>query len=718
MATILDYYKYALLSTAAYVRLGSNSLDGTTFAVQAANPNQAGGRLPLSIARYLFDSGYANYGSRTVWIIANYYGSDNTADPIASEDTTGFGATLFAQGTEKVLAFRGTEPLEDVIDGNRLGVDLLQADLAAIGLLGMSLPQAVSMVNYMMRLTADLSDGSVPQLHVQTSFERISSRSVAAQALDGRTIFIDFFTTFDGVGLDQIKPGDTVRVTGHSLGGHLALLAARLFPGLINSEVVVFNSPGFDPSTANFIPDFITDIVVPDLAREMGPVASLLDGSAHKLTDELVGLFRSSLLPHAATSFSGLIIIGLESEDLAPGDDNSYVSSFLSNQQVLGVQTHVATEPNSHVIEPFMDALALHAILQRLAPELTLSDIQALLLAGSPRINRSEEGLTEALFTLFLPADRFLTGYDRQSQAIYRADVLPLSDGTVGRNSVRGIGKGDIEARDAFHDAILRIQRAMGDATVQPRLESLVEATAGEILLAATNPDLESNSIIAHRYALKELNPFAIIGANYAPHNKNGELDPYDPVARTSSLTTRWIEDRANFLFWKNIAFTVDRSVVLHPDAPGVRFKDVSLDIKIEARRTAPTLPIADVLMSFIFGGDSTDSLVGAGGNDRLYGGAGTDVLRGKEGDDYLEGGRGVDVYFYRVGEYLTDKDDGKDTILDIDGVGIVHIWHRGSGGTLGSAMAADASVQLSPTQWQSADGRFTYTLRAGEAGR
>ena len=49
MATMLDYYKYAQLATAAYVRMGDRPM--SEFATRAF----AQDRLPLSIAQYLFD---------------------------------------------------------------------------------------------------------------------------------------------------------------------------------------------------------------------------------------------------------------------------------------------------------------------------------------------------------------------------------------------------------------------------------------------------------------------------------------------------------------------------------------------------------------------------------------------------------------------------------------------------------------------------------------
>jgi len=53
--TISDFYKYASLATASYVRMGGLPLDGATFAQQAADPELGGGRLPLALGTALFN---------------------------------------------------------------------------------------------------------------------------------------------------------------------------------------------------------------------------------------------------------------------------------------------------------------------------------------------------------------------------------------------------------------------------------------------------------------------------------------------------------------------------------------------------------------------------------------------------------------------------------------------------------------------------------------
>ena len=45
--TILDYYKYATLATASYVRMGDTSLSGQNFATLAGSDAQQ--RLPLAL---------------------------------------------------------------------------------------------------------------------------------------------------------------------------------------------------------------------------------------------------------------------------------------------------------------------------------------------------------------------------------------------------------------------------------------------------------------------------------------------------------------------------------------------------------------------------------------------------------------------------------------------------------------------------------------------
>ncbi|MEO8009171.1 MAG: calcium-binding protein, partial [Betaproteobacteria bacterium] len=373
------------------------------------------------------------------------------------------------------------------------------------------------------------------------------------------------------------------------------------------------------------------------------------------------------------------------------------------------------------MIEPFADSLALHALLYRLNSSMALADNQKLLLAASPELNRSEEQLTEALFKLLLPTETFLAQRDGNGNPSYGMERLYTSDGTAGA----WIGKGKIIARDAFYDAVLRILDKIENSTASFNLESLVEKTANDLTLAATNPDPTNTSAIAYRYALKELNPFAVTGVDYQTlHNTNGELDIYVPgnagTPRSGTLTQQWIADRATFLYWKDIAFRGDTELVAGGGFDDEHFLDLATSVEVyttgvDGNGEAPTKPL--YAPRFIFGGDRADELTGDTQADHLYGSGGTDVLQGKGGDDYLEGGAGFDIYQYNASEAgIINSNDGNDTLLDTDGKGVLrYVYDAGSliSSNVIHGVILDASIQVSDTEWRSVDGRFTYTPEA-----
>ena len=217
MSNVTDYYKFATLSTASYVRMGGLSLDGATFAQRAADAELNGGRLPLVQGQFFFDP--ANAFGAPVWNVLSYYGGDipTSVDPIAAADRSGFGATLFERDGEKVLAMRGTEPFQDGL------VDLLSADMGQIGIFGLALTQVVSMANYVARLRAPFGV-AVPQLKVEatTTQPSLSQRYLVAEGSSlSAPVYLVFSDTVSATGLDKIRSGDVVKVTGIASAGIL-----------------------------------------------------------------------------------------------------------------------------------------------------------------------------------------------------------------------------------------------------------------------------------------------------------------------------------------------------------------------------------------------------------------------------------------------------------------------------------------------------------------
>ena len=175
--------------------------------------------------------------------------------------------------------------------------------------------------------------------------------------IKGYLYLAETVTRANGLGL--IAPGEKITVTGHSLGGHLAAMASRLFPDLV-SDAYTYNAPGFDPTTADF-----ASLIVGRLNPALGLASSALGNAALQLTDEFVDLAGNYLTSPPAPSFNSAVIHTLESEDLDPAPDVNIVPSVITGAQVFGAETLVTTERNSHMIEPFMDSLALQALLFR-----------------------------------------------------------------------------------------------------------------------------------------------------------------------------------------------------------------------------------------------------------------------------------------------------------------------------------------------------------------
>ena len=131
MQSIDKLFDFARLADAAYIKFISSSEWSNLNIVRSRAEAQA--RMPLDFASSTFTTTVGG------WQIVGYDDSDN--------NSSGFAGTLFKSTEGKyVLALRGTE----TGDG---GTDL-KADLKEIGFIGLALSQAVSMVNWVLRLQA------------------------------------------------------------------------------------------------------------------------------------------------------------------------------------------------------------------------------------------------------------------------------------------------------------------------------------------------------------------------------------------------------------------------------------------------------------------------------------------------------------------------------------------------------------------------------------
>lgn len=146
---------------------------------------------------------------------------------------TGLSATVFRdKATGKLsLAIRGTE-LADTRD--------LNTDAWMIAS-GVAYDQLVSLYNWWKRET------TAAGVQVQ-QFQLVSSSSNPQAVKLGDTLWLEPAATASGT--SKLLGASGLEVSGHSLGGHLAMAFSTLFAGVV-AQTTVFNAPGFKDTAIN-----------------------------------------------------------------------------------------------------------------------------------------------------------------------------------------------------------------------------------------------------------------------------------------------------------------------------------------------------------------------------------------------------------------------------------------------------------------------------------
>lgn len=211
MATLKEYFEFSQLAQASYALFNSGS---------ALTVLQREGGFTASQAREFLglDESGASVAGKGYTVVPNSHQPDDII--------TGFSATVFRNNaTNKLtIALRGTDGLQDILQDVDLARD------------GYAKDQIYSLYNYIQRLT---NTGTVAQWVRRYVIDE-GGEAVPVWELTG---------TAQGLGI--VPAGAQVDITGHSLGGHLAMAASRLFPSLVN-QVYTYNAPGFlNNSTVN-----------------------------------------------------------------------------------------------------------------------------------------------------------------------------------------------------------------------------------------------------------------------------------------------------------------------------------------------------------------------------------------------------------------------------------------------------------------------------------
>jgi Ca2+-binding RTX toxin-like protein len=460
---------------------------------------------------------------------------------------------------------------------------------------------------------------------------------------------------------ENLTNGQSIHTTGHSLGGHLALLAEALAPDLVD-QVYTFNAPHVYEnflratiSAYNNAPETAYDNYTLRLSAVFaifGPETVFADWDFeyelqhHQLYDQVLqnaGNFISQL----TTSQNDFHIYETY------GDVVSEIGSSKFGETQLIYSEHendVSSAPHSQ--SEITTALLMHDVFNAIDNTLTANDIgQMLLSSANIGFNEFRNPSTEAIVRALV---KYFPAVSYSSEDVF-TDERAEDQGSTGWNV-------EYANHSALQTALLdlrdQIQAAFsGNGTVANM------AASDTANLALQNTD-EGR---AYRFALVHALPFAITTgvANTAAASSDYDLANY---------TEQYLQDRAqylsNLLHYNTIDADVDYETIV-PNIQDLAFYSDPQTTSLVTFTSDSGEPIVidetlktslgddDAYRHFIFDNDEdNDQLNGKDQNDHIYGAGGNDTLDGGKGNDYLEGGTGHDTYQFNYG-------DGRDRIVD-----------------------------------------------------
>ncbi len=452
MTTITDYFAQAQLSMAAYASLQSGMF---------------GKDYPGYVAA-LVDKGMSQ--KQAELFATTYAVIDQYTDP-----ATGLSATLFSKAGVNYFAIRGTEA--GVFSG---ALDWL-TNVADVDAEGIAVQQGLALFNYLQRL-----QGAAGNPVVQYSYNPVTKT-------------LGTYTgTASGLLSGQTTP---MTVTGHSLGGQLAMIMSRLVPGMV-SAVYTYNAPGFDTT----------------LRTTLFPLTS--EGFFNALRNVPIGPITGQI----GTSWNSGIMSHLD----VAGDVVHTIGNTPGTSQIIFSESANQGVVDAHSIQPITDSLALYNLYATLAPSVPVATVTNIFNASSFTTN----GLLRNDATLETALDGLRTLFQNYASATPTTN-LAFGTGTLVNN------------RDDYYTKLQALQTYLKttpfyNATTQSLGLSVNTLTASPGSLAGS-----AQTDIATRYALYKLNPFTVSGAGlYATINTDRALDLYNPTTRTGSLTNEYLNDR------------------------------------------------------------------------------------------------------------------------------------------------------------------------------
>ena len=477
----------------------------------------------------------------------------------------------------------------------------------------------------------------------------------------------------------QLLPGETIDLVGYSLSGNIVRTLAAMYPTEVNQTAganVVFNATGLggfsdlpgqnrprsvvllemmnlyrqveaDPNSATNVPVLLlplqlTAIAAPPIDRT-NPNGNVYPSPRNDFAEAYVQTkyttfyndFGTTVVEPSVAQYFGVAMSGFDAAVVAnSGSHPVPVGVAIEGQPVVNIPGIASRFDylNTHSLTLLTDSLALQILFKEIDPNMSTGTITSLFQASSASsastLTQKAEG--DTLEKALDPLRQIFLGPTPTPQTLPSANI-PGSFGNLAN-------------RTTFYEGIAAVKTALagGVFTIEPFVELNTQGTAvirlapSEVNAAALE---NTDRGLAFRYALKNLNPFAVVGADYSGlgHASNGALTLFDPATGFGELTEQYLKDRAAFLEEK-----IELNLLNDATSTGnIHFKDFApngLEIT-----TAVDLRVDQ---EFLFGSDGDEGVGVLAGNskaDHLYGGGGNDLLEGGDGRDYLQGDAGID---------------------------------------------------------------------------
>jgi len=524
--------------------------------------------------------------------------------------TSGFSGTVFRNATsgEVTLAVRGTEFNANLFN---LFTDLLKADILAIGLQGVAKAQLADAFRLYKRLIAPEGQAVTYTTDQLEALRQLGASYVEILPEQGGDRLVPPNDFGLGVLADNLAP---LNFTGHSLGGHVALMlgemVARLSGGGEIGQVATFNAPG---------------VGGPQVLQELNEWLGFTNATAATIAPKVVNVFAEKGMSFAA-GLGGYV--------------GTALPAFIESD---------AFPISNHSMMRLVDSLAIYDAFGRLAPGLGDEDALMVLESVSAQEALSQESALDALRVTLLGGGAAATSTAQDQRDVLYQNLYSLLDSTAYRTLAGSASLRVLVGADASELAA-QARTDFGHFLAIHRLLPFALEGSSSVLIEA-HPDLYARWSADRAKRIDGRTDLEFTDAYLADRAQMLAFLLQGNSNDTTAFASNQVNDQA---LYRDLG-------ILRATANG-QVGPTEVNVFLTGGTSNPHGPNTRVIS---FGTDAADTIKGRENNDRLYGGAGADLLIGSGGNDRLEGGggadtlnggAGLDTYFADWGDLIVDK--------------------------------------------------------------